>query len=101
MSTRITESVVEDGALTWFSGLGYSILYGPGIAPDESEDMPGTERDTYSDVVLKNRLISSLKIPNVKYQLITRNMIESTWVILVAKKLFLRSHQACSAPRLA
>ena len=36
MSARITESIVEDTALEWFSALGYSVVYGPSIAPGEA-----------------------------------------------------------------
>jgi hypothetical protein len=32
---RITESVVEQAALDWLGGLGYEILSGMTIAPDE------------------------------------------------------------------
>jgi type I restriction enzyme R subunit len=48
MSTHITESVVEEAALEWFKELGYSVLFGPDIAPDE----PAAERATFGDVVL-------------------------------------------------
>ena len=36
-----TEPDVEDAALAWFEELGYAILHGPDIAPEE----PGAERD--------------------------------------------------------
>ena len=32
-----TESVVEEAALAWLDGLGYSILHGPDIAPGEAD----------------------------------------------------------------
>ena len=35
MTTDITESVVEEAALSWLAGLGYTVLYGPEIGPDE------------------------------------------------------------------
>jgi type I restriction enzyme R subunit len=38
--TTFTEFVVEDAALAWLEGLGYSVLHGPDIAPRE----PTTER---------------------------------------------------------
>jgi hypothetical protein len=46
-----TESVVEEAALAWLEGLGYTILHGPDIAAD----MPGAERSDpgYRDVVLE------------------------------------------------
>ena len=35
MSASFTESVVEDAALAWLSGLGYAIGHGPHMAPGE------------------------------------------------------------------
>ena len=52
------ESVVEDAALAWLSGLGYSVLHGPEIAVG----MPGAERSDpgYRDVILGGRLRQAL-----------------------------------------
>ncbi|MBN8610535.1 MAG: type I restriction endonuclease subunit R [Deltaproteobacteria bacterium] len=55
MST-FTESVVEEAALEWFGGLGYSVVGGPTIAPGEA----GQERASYADVVLEGRLKEAL-----------------------------------------
>ena len=57
MST-LNESVVEDAALAWLAGLGYTVLHGPDIAVG----MPGAERSdpTYRDVVLDGRLRQAL-----------------------------------------
>jgi type I restriction enzyme R subunit len=55
--TSFTESVVEEATLEWFGALGYSVLAGPSIAPDESE----AERETYQDVVLEGRLRDALQ----------------------------------------
>jgi type I restriction enzyme R subunit len=52
----LTESVVEDAALSWFGELGYSILSGPEIAPGELL----AERDDFSDVILTKRLRETL-----------------------------------------
>ena len=52
MSASITESTVEEAALSWFSDLGYSTVHGQDIAPDE----PEAERESYGDVVLISRL---------------------------------------------
>ncbi len=52
MAWRFTESDVEQAALDWFDGLGYSVLAGPEIAPES----PTTERTTLADVVLVKRL---------------------------------------------
>ncbi|NOY89911.1 MAG: DUF3387 domain-containing protein [Deltaproteobacteria bacterium] len=40
MSSGFTESVVEEATLEWFGELGYQVVHGPDIAPDES----GAER---------------------------------------------------------
>jgi type I restriction enzyme R subunit len=44
---NFTESVVEDAALEWLSGLGYSPVNGPTIAPGELI----AERAEYGDAV--------------------------------------------------
>jgi type I restriction enzyme R subunit len=36
----LTESIVEDAALTWFGELGYAVVHGPQMAPGE----PAAER---------------------------------------------------------
>ena len=57
--TAFTESVVEEAALAWLEGLGYSILHGPAIAagqPDAERSDPG-----YHDVVLEGRLRQALE----------------------------------------
>ena len=51
-----SESVVEDAAIEWFQGLGYSYLPGPEISPDGS----APERSSYGKVILEGRLRSSL-----------------------------------------
>ncbi|WP_152050799.1 type I restriction endonuclease subunit R [Tautonia marina] len=56
MSPGISESVVEDAALSWFEGMGYEVAHGPDLAPGE----PGAERDSYADVVLEGRFRASL-----------------------------------------
>ena len=48
----ITESDIEQAALNWIAGMGYSVLHGPDISPDA----PGAERPRYEDVVLTGRL---------------------------------------------
>jgi type I restriction enzyme R subunit len=57
--SNFTESVVEDAALEWLDGLGYTVLHGPEIAAGE----PGAERTDpgYGDVILRNRLRKSLE----------------------------------------
>lgn len=55
-----TESEIEQAALDWFRELGYSILFGPDIAPGELF----SERASYNDVLLEGRLRSSLTTIN-------------------------------------
>lgn len=52
-----TESVVEQAALAWFDGLGYTLLHGPRIAPGELE----AERTDYGQVILIRRLTDALE----------------------------------------
>jgi type I restriction enzyme R subunit len=65
MSHTITESDVEQAALEILEGLGYKTLYGPDIAP-ESEGGTKPERQTYSDVVLVERLRKAVDKLNPK-----------------------------------
>ncbi len=55
--TRLTESDVESAALEWLAELGWSIAYGPDLAPD----MPNSERADYGAVVLEGRLLGALE----------------------------------------
>ena len=48
----IYESDIEEAALNWFDGLGYTVLHGPDIAPDT----PDAERSSYKEVILERRL---------------------------------------------
>ncbi len=57
----LTESIVEDAALTWFGELGYAIAQGPQIAPGEQ----AAERDAFGDVVLVARLRKALQRLNL------------------------------------
>jgi len=52
----ITESEIEQATLDWFKELGYAILYGPNIAPEELF----AERKNYSEVILEGRVRSAL-----------------------------------------
>src|SRR5258708_3868861 len=53
---RFNEDVVEQAALNWLRELGYSVLHGETIAPDE----PAAERNNYSEVLLLGRLRDAL-----------------------------------------
>ena len=57
-----TESTIEETALNWFKDLGYAIVYGGDIAPDES----AAERENYGEVILAGRLKDALKRINPK-----------------------------------
>jgi type I restriction enzyme, R subunit len=54
--TTFTESIVEEAALAWLCDLGYTVAFGPTIAPGE----PAAERDDYSQAVLSRRLRDAL-----------------------------------------
>ena len=58
--SKFTESIVEQATLKWFDALGYSILNASEIAPEE----PNSERQTYADVVLRDRLKTALETIN-------------------------------------
>ncbi len=56
MTAGFTESEVEAAALEWLAGLGYSVLNGLDIAPDE----PAAQRADYGQVILAGRLRAAL-----------------------------------------
>src|SRR2546428_10967033 len=62
MTIAFTESTVEEAALELFSGLGYTILHGPDIAPGELF----AERTEYSEVLLVKRMKEALARINPK-----------------------------------
>ena len=54
--TTLSEADVEQVALDWLQGLGWSVAHGPDIAPDT----PTAERSDYGQVVLEQRLRDAL-----------------------------------------
>ena len=54
--TTLTESDIEQAALSWLSSLGWQTAYGPDIAPDTT----GAERTDFTQVVLEGRLWDAL-----------------------------------------
>ena len=62
----LSESIVEDAALTWFGELGYAVGHGPQMAPGE----PAAERTSFGEVVLVERLRAALQRlnPEIPYE---------------------------------
>ena len=56
MTTPFGESHVEEAALAWLHGLGYSVLYGPDLSPDGK----APERASYAEVILLERFRAAL-----------------------------------------
>lgn len=54
---KITESAVEEAAISWLEELGYSYAYGPDI----TGEVENPEREGHRQVVLKDRLLAALK----------------------------------------
>jgi type I restriction enzyme, R subunit len=52
----IAESAVEEVCLDFFADLGWTVLYGPNIAPD----LPNAERISYREVLLEGRLRAAI-----------------------------------------
>src|SRR3989338_8005061 len=50
-------NLTEKSLIEWLHGQGYEYVYGPDIAPKQ----PGAERDLFNEVVLKNRLLTSVR----------------------------------------
>jgi type I restriction enzyme R subunit len=55
-ASKFQESVVEQATLAWFELLGYEVAEGSNFTSDEVD----SERQTYADVILSNRLRSAL-----------------------------------------
>lgn len=55
----LNEDTLEQAALEWLASLGWEIAHGPDISPPDPHT-PGTERDTYRQVVLPGRLRAAI-----------------------------------------
>jgi len=55
--TYFTESTIEQAALAWLESLGWQVVFGPSIAPEE----PGAERLSYEQALLAARLREALQ----------------------------------------
>ena len=62
-NSRVYESDVEKLALDWLEELDWSMLHGPDIAPDEL----ASERASYSDVILRDRLAAAIDSLNSSF----------------------------------
>ena len=60
--SRLVEQTVEEAALQWLDGLGYTILHGSDIEPEGAK----SERKSFSDVVLIDRLRATIARINPK-----------------------------------
>jgi len=89
--TTITESVIEQATLDWFKELDYSILHGPDIAPGELF----SERASYSDVILSERLRNALNTinPEIPQETIEDAYRKLTRVIHESPNLFANNHR--------
>jgi type I restriction enzyme R subunit len=56
----LLEDHLEQAMLQWLAGLGWDIAHGPDISPPDAKT-PGTERDTYRQVVLSSRLRDAIR----------------------------------------
>lgn len=57
MNTLNENNLTEQSLIEWLQGQGYEYVYGPAMAPNQ----PNTEREDFRSVVLKNRLITSVR----------------------------------------
>jgi type I restriction enzyme R subunit len=57
MHSPFTESIIEEAALTWFKELGYDVVFGPTIAPEEQN----AERLGWDEIILRERLRAALE----------------------------------------
>lgn len=61
--SKFIENDLEQAAMEWLQDLGYQTQYGPDISPGGSF----SERESFGDVVLYERLYSALKRINKQY----------------------------------
>ncbi len=55
-SAGFSEEIVEDATLALFAGLGYATVNGKDVSPDA----PASERQSYVDVILRQRLVAAV-----------------------------------------
>jgi type I restriction enzyme, R subunit len=54
--SSLSETVVEDAALSWFKDLNYAVAHAPHLAPGEI----ASERSSFGDIVLSGRLRNAI-----------------------------------------
>ena len=74
MRSFVAESGVEEVCLDYFADLGWQVLHGPDIAPDE----PKGERTSYRDVLLEGRLRAAISWLNPKLTAETTDQVVAT-----------------------
>ena len=60
MKPAVLEDHVEQATLEWLATLGWEVAHGPDISPPDAKT-PGTERDSYREVLLKHRLRDAIR----------------------------------------
>jgi len=60
MTSAVTEDHVEQATLEWLSALGWEVAHGPDVSPPDAKT-PGTERDSYREVMLRHRLREAIR----------------------------------------
>ncbi|KAB0575670.1 type I restriction endonuclease subunit R [Ideonella dechloratans] len=60
MAMGVTEDALEQALLAWLLGLGWEVGHGPDVSPPDAKT-PGTERDSYREVLLKHRLRDAIR----------------------------------------
>ncbi len=68
----LNESIIEDAALEWFGELGYAVGHGPHLAPRE----PATDRGSFGEVVLIDRLREAIRRLNPAIRWLNRAIPE-------------------------
>src|SRR5574337_351130 len=59
MTSLLLEDHLEQATLGWLAALGWEVAHGPDVSPPDPKT-PGTERDSYRQVVLPHRLRAAI-----------------------------------------
>ena len=71
MSEKITENEIERFTIELLEGLGYEYIYAPSISPDSQTPL----RDSFGDVILKEKLKNALTIINSTLQQMEQQLL--------------------------